>query len=176
MNASIDSKEDSTGDARSRANILRCPGHVRALARQRARFTLTSGRAIEHTLAAGLVAARRDASVVDSVVHDPVVRMILDELYRLPERAAESIAAYYERLAEQGRTVAVGDDGIVRPATDAELGIADRVGPWRAAALSARGHPNRVGKGSCEAFEQSVVGGGVVWIELCERDRHHAGS
>jgi hypothetical protein len=60
-----------------------------------------------------------DASVVD----DDLARQILDELYRLPDSVADGAAALFERFGEQGLRVMIRDeDGVLRPATPAELG------------------------------------------------------
>jgi hypothetical protein len=61
-----------------------------------------------------------DASVVD----DPMARIVLDEYYELPETAPESVEALHERFAERGLTIVIDDNGVRRPATPAELGLA----------------------------------------------------
>ncbi len=61
-----------------------------------------------------------DASVVD----DPIARQILDEYYALPDNLSGSTADLFERFAKQGLEIVVDDNGVMRPATDADLGIA----------------------------------------------------
>ncbi len=55
-----------------------------------------------------------DASVVD----DDTARMILEELYRLPDTVNDGIAGLHERYAQQGFHLDIEDDGIQRLATD----------------------------------------------------------
>ena len=47
-----------------------------------------------------------------SVIDDPIARQILEELYRLPETASESVEALHDRFAERGLTI-VGNGGQV---------------------------------------------------------------
>lgn len=63
-----------------------------------------------------------DASVVD----DPVARQVLDEYYALPDTLADSAADLFDRFAQQGLEIAIDDHGIMRPATDTDLGIGPR--------------------------------------------------
>lgn len=60
-----------------------------------------------------------DASVVD----DPIARQILDEYYALPDTLAGSVADLFDRFAESGLEIVVNDDGVMRPATNSDLGI-----------------------------------------------------
>jgi hypothetical protein len=59
-----------------------------------------------------------DASVVD----DPIARQILDEYYALPDTLAGSTAELFDRFAAKGLEIVVDDNGVMRPATDADLG------------------------------------------------------
>ncbi len=63
-----------------------------------------------------------DASVVD----DPIARQILDEYYALPDTLAGSVADLFDRFADKGLEIVIADDGVMRPATNAELGIEGR--------------------------------------------------
>lgn len=60
-----------------------------------------------------------DATVID----DPVARQILDEYYALPETLDTSVADLFERFAASGLQIVIDDDGVMRPATDTDLGI-----------------------------------------------------
>ncbi|MBI2705591.1 MAG: hypothetical protein HYX32_09935 [Actinobacteria bacterium] len=60
-----------------------------------------------------------DATVVD----DPIARQILDEYYALPDTLAGSTADLFERFARQGLEIVTNDNGVMRPATAADLGI-----------------------------------------------------
>lgn len=60
-----------------------------------------------------------DASVVD----DPIARQILEEYYRLPDTLPDGAAALVERFADNGLEIVIDDEGIMRPATNADLGI-----------------------------------------------------
>lgn len=60
-----------------------------------------------------------DASVVD----DPVARQILDEYYALPDTLDGSVADLFDRFADNGLEIVIDDDGVMRPATDADLGV-----------------------------------------------------
>jgi len=57
-----------------------------------------------------------------SVVNDPVARRILDEYYALPETLTDSVAGLFDRFAEKGLEIVVEDNGVMRPASDADLG------------------------------------------------------
>lgn len=61
-----------------------------------------------------------DASVVD----DPIARQILDEFYALPDSLSGSTAELFERFADRGLEIVIEDNGVMRPATEADLGIA----------------------------------------------------
>jgi hypothetical protein len=61
----------------------------------------------------------RDASVVD----DPIARQILDEYYALPDTLDGSVAELFDRFADNGLEIVIEDDGVMRPATDADLGL-----------------------------------------------------
>jgi len=61
-----------------------------------------------------------DASVVD----DPLARHILDEYYALPDTLVGSVAELFDRFAANGLEIVVGDNGVMRPATDTDLGVA----------------------------------------------------
>ena len=63
-----------------------------------------------------------DASVVD----DPIARQILDEYYALPDTLDGSVADLFDRFADKGLEIVIDDDGVLRPATDADLGIEGR--------------------------------------------------
>jgi hypothetical protein len=63
-----------------------------------------------------------DASVVD----DPIAHHILDEYYALPDTLDGSVADLFDRFADKGLEIVVDDDGVLRPATDADLGIEGR--------------------------------------------------
>lgn len=58
-----------------------------------------------------------DASVVD----DPIARQILDEYYALPDTLTGSVAELFDRFADKGLEIVVDDEGIMRPATNADL-------------------------------------------------------
>jgi hypothetical protein len=60
-----------------------------------------------------------DASVVD----DPIARKILDEYYALPDSLSGSTTELFERFARQGLEIVTDDNGVMRPATAADLGI-----------------------------------------------------
>lgn len=60
-----------------------------------------------------------DASVVD----DPIARQILDEYYALPDSLSGSTAELFDRFADKGLEIVIEDDGVMRPATDADLGV-----------------------------------------------------
>ncbi len=60
-----------------------------------------------------------DASVVD----DPIARQILDEYYALPDTLDASTTELFDRFADKGLEIVIDDDGIMRPATTADLGI-----------------------------------------------------
>jgi hypothetical protein len=60
-----------------------------------------------------------DASVVD----DPIARQILDEYYALPDTLDASTAELFDRFANSGLEIVIDDDGVMRPATNADLGI-----------------------------------------------------
>src|SRR5690606_15920218 len=62
-----------------------------------------------------------DATTVD----DPIAQRILDELYRLPDTVGDGVEAHFDRFEAQGLTVVTNDDGVMRPATPEELGIAN---------------------------------------------------
>lgn len=62
-----------------------------------------------------------DASVVD----DPIARQILDEYYALPDTLDVSTAELFERFADNGLEIVVDDNGVKRPASNADLGIGD---------------------------------------------------
>jgi len=63
-----------------------------------------------------------DASVVD----DPIARQILDEYYALPDTLIDSVADLFDRFANNGLQIVIDDDGIIRPATNADLGISSQ--------------------------------------------------
>ena len=58
-----------------------------------------------------------------TVIDDPIARQILDEYYDLPDTLSEGTEALFDRFTAKGLTVVIDDDGVTRPATDAELGI-----------------------------------------------------
>jgi hypothetical protein len=60
-----------------------------------------------------------DASVVD----DPIARQILDEYYALLDTLTDSVADLFDRFANKGLEIVIEDDGVMRPATDADLGL-----------------------------------------------------
>jgi hypothetical protein len=60
-----------------------------------------------------------DASVVD----DDMARQGLDEFYRLPDTVGEGAAALLGHFADQGLEVMINDNGTLRSATSAELGL-----------------------------------------------------
>jgi hypothetical protein len=60
-----------------------------------------------------------DASVVD----DPIARQILDEYYTLPDTITGSVADLFDRFADSGLEIVVDDNGVMRPANNADLGI-----------------------------------------------------
>lgn len=60
-----------------------------------------------------------DASVVD----DPIARQILDEYYALPDTLAGSVADLFDRFADNGLEIVIDDNGVMRPATNVDLGI-----------------------------------------------------
>jgi hypothetical protein len=60
-----------------------------------------------------------DASVVD----DPVACQILEEYYRLPDTLSDSTSELLERFATQGLQIVIEDHGVLRPATDDDLGL-----------------------------------------------------
>lgn len=60
-----------------------------------------------------------DASVVD----DPIARQILDEYYALPDTLDASTAELFDRFSRQGLEIVIDDGGVMRPATNADLGI-----------------------------------------------------
>ena len=60
-----------------------------------------------------------DASVVD----DPIARQILDEYYALPDTLDGSVADLFDRFAGNGLEIVVDDNGVMRPASNADLGI-----------------------------------------------------
>lgn len=60
-----------------------------------------------------------DASVID----DPIARQILDEYYALPDTLAGSVADLFDHFADRGLEIVVDDNGVMRPATNADLGI-----------------------------------------------------
>lgn len=66
-----------------------------------------------------------DATVVD----DPIARQILDEYYALPDTLDTSVADLFERFAGNGLQIVIDDDGVMRPATEADLGIDARPSP-----------------------------------------------
>ena len=63
---------------------------------------------------------------VASVVDDPIARQILDEYYALPDTLDASATALFDRFAENGLEIVIDDDGIMRPASNADLGIGPR--------------------------------------------------
>jgi hypothetical protein len=70
-----------------------------------------------------VVDERDDVVTMDaSVVDDPVARQILEEYYRLPDTLPGGTAALFARFAEQGLDIVIEDDGVMRPATHADLG------------------------------------------------------
>lgn len=58
-----------------------------------------------------------------TVIDDPIARQILDEYYDLPDTLTEGTEALFDRFAAKGLAIVIDDDGVTRPATDAELGI-----------------------------------------------------
>lgn len=69
---------------------------------------------------------REDGNAItwdSTVIDDPIARQILDEYYELPDTLAEGTEALFDRFAAKGLTVVIDDNGVTRPATDAELGI-----------------------------------------------------
>lgn len=60
-----------------------------------------------------------DATVID----DPIARQILDEYYALPDTLTGSVADLFDRFAESGLEIVIADDGVMRPASNADLGI-----------------------------------------------------
>lgn len=59
-----------------------------------------------------------------TTIEDPIAQQILDEFYRLPDTVDEGVEALFERFDAQGLRVVTNDDGVMRPATPGELGIA----------------------------------------------------
>lgn len=60
------------------------------------------------------------------VVDDPIARQILDQYYALPDTLDGSVADLFDRFADKGLEIVIDDDGVLRPATDADLGIEGR--------------------------------------------------
>jgi hypothetical protein len=60
-----------------------------------------------------------------TVVDDPIARKILDQMYALPETVGDGVPALFDRFAEPGLVIITKDNGVVRPATRAEIGITD---------------------------------------------------
>ena len=60
-----------------------------------------------------------DASVVD----DPIARQILDAYYALPDTLDGSVAGLFDRFADNGLEIVIEDHGVMRPATNADLGV-----------------------------------------------------
>ena len=69
--------------------------------------------------------ARHDDEVWwdSSVVDDDIARRILDEMFTLPDTAGDGVDALFRRFADDGLKVVINDDGTMRPATAAELGL-----------------------------------------------------
>lgn len=61
-----------------------------------------------------------DATTVD----DPIAQQILDELYQLPDTVDDGVASLFERFDAQGLRIVTHENGVLRPATREELGIA----------------------------------------------------
>lgn len=60
-----------------------------------------------------------------STVDDPIARQILDQLYELPDTVTDGAEALYRRFGEQGlQIIIIHDDGVRRPASTEELGLA----------------------------------------------------
>lgn len=70
--------------------------------------------------------SRRQRGRPASVVDDPIARQILDEYYALPDTLDGSVADLFDRFADKGLEIVIDDDGVLRPATDADLGIEGR--------------------------------------------------
>ena len=59
------------------------------------------------------------------VVDEPIARQILEQMYALPDNIGDGVPALFDRFTEQGLVIVTDDDGVLRPATRAELGISD---------------------------------------------------
>ncbi|MCZ7538023.1 MAG: hypothetical protein M5T61_20250 [Acidimicrobiia bacterium] len=57
------------------------------------------------------------------MVDDPIARPILDEYYALPDTLDASTTELFDRFAKNGLEIVINDDGIMRLATTADLGI-----------------------------------------------------
>lgn len=53
----------------------------------------------------------------------PIARQILDEYCALPDTLAGSTAELFDRFAAKGLEIVIDDNGVTRPATDADLGV-----------------------------------------------------
>ena len=72
------------------------------------------------------VTVRGDEVWWDSkVVDDPIARQILDQMYALPDAVDDGVPALFDRFADHGLVIVTDDNGTMRPATRADLGIVD---------------------------------------------------